>query len=186
MVNELYFVTGNKKKADEFKRLFQMNLKFVKLELPEIQSMDMDEVLKDKAINAFSHLKKPIMVDDCSYEIQSWNGFPGPFVKYLLHCLGPTGICKALNSKNRDVLIKNGVCIYNGKKMHIFTGEIRGEISKNPRGTHGLGYDSISIPKGQNRTYGEMNPTEKKKYDARVIALEKLLKFLKSNPKWLK
>jgi XTP/dITP diphosphohydrolase len=51
----------------------------------------------------------------------------------------------------------------------------RGSITREPRGTHGFGYDPIFIPTGETRTSAELDPAEKDAVSHRGQALRALL-----------
>ena len=67
---------------------------------------------------------------------------------------------------------------WNKKKEKIFIGKIFGSIIWPPRGNLGFGYDPIFIPKGYNKTFGELSNKIKNNISHRVIAFKKLLNFL--------
>ena len=54
------------------------------------------------------------------------------------------------------------------------TGIVEGRISEIKKGTNGFGYDSIFIPSGYNKTFGELKPQEKIKIDHRSKAFSKI------------
>lgn len=53
---------------------------------------------------------------------------------------------------------------FDGSNEHYFEASVPGDIADSPRGTNGYDWDTIFIPKGQNRTFAEMLPEEKQKY----------------------
>jgi XTP/dITP diphosphohydrolase len=57
----------------------------------------------------------------------------------------------------------------------IFRGQCEGTLVWPPRGTKGFGYDPVFQPAGDNRTFGEMEWTEKKLVDHRAAAFAKLV-----------
>ena len=64
------------------------------------------------------------------------------------------------------------------KKIVCVQGTVEGEISKQPSGKNGFGYDPIFIPKNGTKTFAEILPKEKYKIDHRFIAFKKIKKFL--------
>jgi len=62
-------------------------------------------------------------------------------------------------------------------KYYTSRGEVEGKISKIKKGTKGFGYDPIFIPKGYNKTFGEMNPKKKLLIDHRYNSFLKLKNF---------
>lgn len=57
-------------------------------------------------------------------------------------------------------------------------GYLYGDITKEPRGTGGFGYDPLFVPKGEVRTVAEMSDDEKNKISHRANALKSLLEKL--------
>ena len=64
----------------------------------------------------------------------------------------------------------------NGKIVSV-EGKIYGKISNKILGKKGFGYDPIFIPKGYNKTFGEMNLRLKTSIDHRFKAFIKIKKF---------
>jgi inosine triphosphate pyrophosphatase len=50
------FITGNQKKADNLSRLIGMSVEHIKLDLDEIQSLDLREVVEHKARQAYDKI----------------------------------------------------------------------------------------------------------------------------------
>ncbi|MCH8163032.1 MAG: non-canonical purine NTP pyrophosphatase, partial [Proteobacteria bacterium] len=50
---------------------------------------------------------KPLFVDDVGFFVEAWNGFPGPFVKYLCEVAGNEGLLRMMKDEtNRQVTVK--------------------------------------------------------------------------------
>jgi len=67
---------------------------------------------------------------------------------------------------------------YLDKKIASVVGKIEGNISSEPKGKNGFGYDPIFIPKNKRKTFGEMNSLQKYTIDHRSNAFKKIKKFL--------
>ena len=171
---EVIFVTSNENKARELSDFLETPLKRVSMRLDEIQSMDLKEVIEHKARQAFSKLKKAIIVEDVGFYIKQWNGFPGPFIKWIQNSIGYEALTKLLLKKDRTVKWEVMYGFFDGKKLQTFSGYILGTVAKKPRGKKGWGFDTIFIPKGYTETYGEMEDGRKAMASARVLALTKL------------
>lgn len=182
-MDKLYFVTGNKGKAREAQQILGIPIEITKIELDEIQSLDLKKIVEHKLKQAFDKVKSPVIVDDVSLQLDVWNGFPGPFVKYL-HVASDGNnelILRMLkNESNRNGILVATIGYHDGENIHFFTGEIRVTISTEERGINGWGLDPILIPEGQTVTYAEMSEEEKNADSHRKRALKKLKEFLDS------
>ena len=65
-MNKLTFITGNAGKAKYLSDYFHLQVDHVKLNLPEIQSLSLKEVVEDKAKRAYEIVKSPVIVEDVS------------------------------------------------------------------------------------------------------------------------
>jgi XTP/dITP diphosphohydrolase len=74
-------------------------------------------------------------------------------------------------------------CIAMGSKgqMKTFTGAVEGRIGHEPRGKSGFGYDPLFYPGGSDRTFAEMDSSEKNAISHRAVALRKLKEYLISH-----
>ena len=81
---KITLVTGNKHKAKEVERILNIPLEIKEIELDEIQEINLEKVALHKLNQAYELVKEPVIVDDVSVEIDAWNGFPGPLIKWLL------------------------------------------------------------------------------------------------------
>jgi len=64
-----------------------VKLKFVDIDLPEIQEVDTIAIAKDKVILAAQLVNGPCLVEDTSLQFHALGGMPGPYVKFE-HALG--------------------------------------------------------------------------------------------------
>ena len=67
---------------------------------------------------------------------------------------------------------------YLNKKVACVLGKVEGQISHEPKGKNGFGYDPIFIPNKKRLTFGQMKPSQKYKLDHRFQAFKKIRKFL--------
>lgn len=171
-------VTGNKNKLKEFNKILGTNYKLSKIEIPEIQSLDLDEVISQKAKAAYAKIKKPVIVDDVSLNIKELKGLPGTFVKFFIHTIGTEGTVKLLKNKKRKAIVTGAIAIYDGKKIKIFKDRTFGTLIKKDKGKNGFGFDTVFVPDGYKQTYAQMSPDLKNKVSHRAKALKKLKIYL--------
>lgn len=152
-----------------------------KIDLVEIQSVDVREVVRYKVMEAYKFIQKPVLVEDTSLIFHALGKLPGPLIKWFLIELGTNGLCDLLNAyKDRQATAKVAFGFYDGKEVHIFESEIKGEIALKPKGITGFGWDPIFIPNGWSKTWGEMNAEELMQTSMRRKALKELEVFLDS------
>lgn len=173
----MIFVTGNHSKLKEFEDILGMKLDHIDIDLDEIQSIEVEEVAKHKAKQAFEILKKPVIVDDTGLYFEEWNGFPGALVKFLIKKVPLDKIC-SLVKENRKAKAITCIAYCDEKGTKSFIGEAGGEIAKESRGNNGFGWDSIFIPKGYGKTFAEMDSATKNNSFMRKEAVQKLKSFV--------
>ena len=182
-LDELVFVTSNLGKLREAEAVLGRALDHSGLDLPEVQTLDLREVVRSKAAMAFERLRRPVLVEDTGLELVGLNGFPGPLVRWLLTSVGPEGIAKiALCFSDPGATARCLVCATDGTEDVYSEGVVSGAIAAAPRGSSGFGWDSVFVPSdGDGRTYGEMNEDEKNRISHRhnaFIALRDALETL--------
>lgn len=177
-IKDLTIVTTNKNKLTEINEILGTNHEVSKIDIPEIQSLDLDEVITHKAKAAFAKIKKPVLVEDISFEIKALNGLPGPFVKFFLSHIGTEGTVKLIKGRKTDTTVTAAAAVYDGKSLKIFKGKVSGTLSKKNRGEGGFGFDKVFIPRGYQETYAQMSQALKNKISHRALALKKVKQFL--------
>lgn len=178
----LTFITGNAAKAEQLGRHLDHPVAHKKLDLPEIQSLDLREIIEHKAKEAYKQIGGVVLVEDTSLTFKALGRLPGPLIKWFLTELDNAGLCKLLDGyTDREALAECVFGLYDGDKLHMFDGSALGSIAAAPRGERGFGWDPVFIPQGHTKTWGEMDIEEQKETSMRRIALLKLGAYLKQN-----
>ncbi len=81
MADKLLFVTGNAGKAREVAAILGTAVERLDLELPEIQALDVAEVVRHKAATAFARAGRPVVVEDTGLYLDALGGLPGALVR---------------------------------------------------------------------------------------------------------
>lgn len=178
----LIFVTSNLGKLREAEAVLGCTLRHRALDIDELQSLDLETVVRHKARSAHARLGEPVMVEDTSLELAGLAGFPGPLIRWLLATVGPVGICRlATCFGDPRATVRCVVCASNGEEEVIGHGVVHGMIAESARGQRGFGWDSTFIPDdGGGRTYAEMEESEKNAISHRRRAFEALRDALSS------
>ena len=180
---EIYFVTSNENKLKEVHAFLGIELQRASLDLIEIQSMKLEDVVRDKAARAYAMLKKPVLVEDTGVFLRQFNGFPGALIKWMVEAVGNGGVCDAVRGKDVRAYAETCFCLYDGKAFRLFVGRADGSITESPRGSNGFGWDKIFQPDGFKVTFAEMTTEEKNKISHRGKALSKLKEYLDKEAK---
>lgn len=177
---ELVFVTSNAGKLREAEAVLGVQLDHQGLDLPELQSLDLEEVVRHKARTAFDRLRRPVLVEDTALELAGMRGFPGPLVRFLLDSVGPEGISRlSACFGDAGATARCIAAAADGEETVLGLGAVAGEIAASPRGGHGFGWDSVFVPQaGDGRTYAEMDGETKNAISHRRLALQDLRRAL--------
>lgn len=173
------YVTGNVNKAKHFSAMLGYDIESIAVDIDEIQSLDVAEVVAHKVRNAFEKVNRPVIVEDTTVVFLALGGLPGPFIKWFLEELKPEGLCRILNGKDRSAIAGSAIAYYDGEKLEIFTREIAGTIADTPRGKNGWGWDPIFIEQGSKKTNAELADDEYEAMYKRVKPFEEVARFLK-------
>src|SRR3990167_10399476 len=180
LLKNLIVVTSSPDKLAEINEILGTSHKVSTLDIPEIQSLDLDEVIENKAKSAYQKIKKPVLVEDVSFEIKAFGGLPGTFIKFFLKTLGTEGTVAFVKGEDTTTKVTDAVAIFDGKNLKIFKGTIYGTLSPKNRGEYGFGFDKVFIPAGYNQTLGEMPPDVKNQISHRAKVLRKVKRYLTS------
>jgi XTP/dITP diphosphohydrolase len=177
------FITGNQNKADYLSKLLQLPVDHQKIDVDEIQSVNLKEVVERKARQAYTLIQKPVLVEDVSLEFNALNGLPGTFIKFFVEYTGLEATCRLLDGfSDRTAIAKCAYAYYDGSAVKIFEGSIEGEIATKPSaGTAGFGWDKIFIPNGYSgKIRAELNEAEYDELYKIIKPIDQLREFLEN------
>lgn len=181
----LYFATGNKNKFSEVKSMLgNIELEMLEIYLPEIQEVDLEEVVKAKLSETLKHCRGPVIVEDTGLYLECLSGLPGPLIKWFEERMGLQGIYDMCKKLGEDAAVARTIIGYaeSQNKIFFFEGKIKGKIVP-PRKGKGFGWDAIFIPEGHDKAFSEMSSEEKNSVSMRWKALSALKEFLESPQK---
>ena len=185
----LYLVTGNKHKLEEAMdavKDYPVVLVQAPLRKLEVQADRVEEVALTAARHAYRALRRPVVVDDTSLEIEWLSGFPGPYASYVYRTLGLEGVLRLLEGAgSRRACFRTAVALVLPPYEKVFVGVTCGEIAREPRGSRGFGFDPIFIPDGDVRTYAEMSLEEKNRVSHRAKAFRAMASWVSRVYSWV-
>ena len=179
-MNKIVFITGNQKKADYLAKYLGHPIDHLKLDLDEIQSLDLREIVKQKVRQAYKQVKRPVLVEDVALEFLSFGKLPGTFIRWFIEELSLAGLCDLLNNKDRSAMARCVFGYFDGEKEEYFEGGMAGTIATKPAGTGGYGWDPVFIPEGYSVTRAELSKEDDQKTYLKIKPFEKLKQFLKT------
>lgn len=142
-MKQFVLITGNQHKADYLRKWLDMPVEHHKVDLDELQSMDVKEIVDHKARQAYEILKRPVLVEDTCYVMQGLGRLPGPYIKWFLQELGPEGLCKLARGLNtQDAEVSVTYAYYDGNQITHFDHAVKGTVVPEPRGDHGFGWNA--------------------------------------------
>jgi len=181
MLPKLYFVTTNEFKKEEVTKIFSNSnvvLEVVNIHISELMHLDLEEIVKDKLLQAYKLFGLPCAVEHGAIHIDALNRLPGGISKVVWDSVGDK-ICKFIQpGEPRTATARSLVGYCDGKKMHFFLGETKGMIAEESRGDRKFQWDPIFIPDGSTSTYSELGLSEKYQFSQATKAWSQLIKFI--------
>ena len=195
-INKLLIGTNNKGKLREIKSLLPKSIKIHSTSEFNLKSpVENGKTFKENSLIKSKYFSKKTglicLADDSGLEIDfldknpgiysaRWGGKQGDFGKAIKR------VYRELNKKDKNWKTRKikarFICAlsisYKSKKNICILGKVEGQISHEPKGKNGFGYDPIFIPLKKSKTFGQMKPSEKYKMDHRFQAFKKIRKFL--------
>ncbi len=184
---KVYLLSGNPHKVAEASQVlkkFGIVVESVSgVKKLEIQSESLEEIARVAAEYAMKETTlRPLAVEDAGLFINALKGFPGPYSAYVFKTIGISGILKLMEGvNNRKARFVSVVALVDeDDTIHVFRGEVEGEITLEPRGEGGFGFDPIFKPLGHDKTFAEMSMEEKCEVSHRARAFSAAAKYLVS------
>jgi non-canonical purine NTP pyrophosphatase (RdgB/HAM1 family) len=173
------FITGNPNKARMLKDNLDYEVEHMKVELDEIQSLELKKIVEHKVRQAYQIVKGPVLVEDVSLRLDALGGLPGPLIKWFLEEMGAEGICNIANKLgNHEAVAEVCYGYFDGNILKLFVGQKKGIISPEVRGED-FGWNRCFIPEGSDKTYAEMSGEESERFALRSTTVyPELKKFL--------
>jgi inosine triphosphate pyrophosphatase len=172
-------VTGNPHKLAELQAIFpdSLNLTSLKLDLAEIQSLDLHEIVSHKLREAYAQISSPVIVEDVSAQLEKLNGLPGPFIKFFNERLGNDSLYKIAGEGRVTVTCTMGY--FDGSVEHIVDGILEGTVVAPRQGT-GFGFGIVVMPDGYDQTMSQMTPELRNTISHRARAAAAMVDFLQN------
>ncbi len=129
---KINFITGNPQKVDIARAALgnKFTVSPADLDIPELQSMSLEEIAVDSAQKALQILKQPLILTDSGFFIDGLSGFPGPFVKWTnKHLTNHDFLAMLLNKGSRRAHTEDCLVYIEPKQAPVvFYSRVSGEV----------------------------------------------------------
>ncbi len=140
-----------------------------------------------KAEHYYQLSGNPTLAEDSGLLVEALDGKPGVHsarfaptdkerVEKLLRMLDSIS-----SHFSRGARFVSAICLILPDHLIEVTGEVQGELTREPRGNHGFGYDPIFYYSPLEKTFAQLTTEEKNQVSHRARALEKLGAALSGN-----
>ena len=192
-MRKLVFATNNAHKLEEVRAVLDNKIEIVSLnelgcydDIPET-AVTLEGNALIKAEYVFNKFGMACIADDTGLEVEALNGEPG--VYSARYGGEPHNAQKNMQKlltnlkgvENRKARFRTVIVLKDTERELYFEGTIHGHISETPSGAAGFGYDPVFVPDGYNKSFAELGPELKNKISHRALAVESLIRFLKTN-----
>jgi XTP/dITP diphosphohydrolase len=190
-MKKIVFATNNAHKLEEVRAIVGDRFEIIPLaqtgiieEIPETADT-LDGNALQKARYVFERTGLDCFADDTGLEVAALGGAPGVHsaryatdghdfeanTRLLLHNME--------GKEDRRARFRTAIILIEGGEEHLFEGRVEGEITCEPAGCGGFGYDPVFRPEGYEQTFAEMSADEKNAISHRARAVAKLVEYLK-------
>lgn len=188
---DLIFATGNNHKSKEVSQILNQDW----LDIKSLKDIDWvgdiaetGDTLSDNALikarTVYNKVGGNVFSEDTGLEVFSLGMAPGV---HTARYAGPSRdaqlnmsklISELVDGKNRTARFRTVVALIWEGEEHLFEGLVNGRIAFEIKGSKGFGYDPVFMPYGYDKTFAEMDDTEKNAISHRFRAMMGLKKFL--------
>lgn len=189
-VKKLVFATNNQHKLEEARQIISNDFEIISLaeigchdDIPETaDTLEGNALQKARWIN--ERYGYDCFADDTGLMVDALDGAPGVYsARYAgENCTPADNVAKLLKAMehedNRDARFATVVALISDGETHTFEGSVEGNISRQPHGNGGFGYDPVFIEKESGKCFAEMTADEKNAVSHRGRAMRKLRDFL--------
>lgn len=181
---KIRFMSGNKHKIKEVQRILDpigVDIVPVSRKIEELQTQDVNALVRDKLIKAFHEIGRPLFVEHTGLYLRGLNDLPAGLTQIFWDRLEARRFADLVAALGDDKVIARTVLGYcDGRQMHLFEGAIDGTVPRVPAGPEDFQWDCVFMPDGYKTTFAEMG-TEKDEISMRRLALDKFAAHLKTS-----
>ena len=178
----VWFMTENPDKFREARSIlapFGVRIQRLNRAKVEVQDPRPENIARFALVSALESHRRPTLVEDSGLFIEALDGFPGPYSSFTYDTIGLQGILDLLRHyRTRRAYFQSTVAFGSPTiTPRLFTGKVRGRISKRILGKNGFGYDPIFIAEGSTKTFGQTSQSFKNMKSHRARAFQRFARW---------
>ncbi|WP_092969816.1 non-canonical purine NTP pyrophosphatase [Ralstonia sp. NFACC01] len=180
---KIRFMSGNEHKIAEVQRILapvEVDIVPVSKKIEELQTEDVDRLVRDKVAKAFEAIGRPLFVEHTGLYLNGLNGLPAGLTQIFWDRLQADRFADLVAGLgDAKVTAKTILGYCDGREIHIFEGAINGTVPRTPAGPTDFQWDCVFIPDGSTQTFAQMGAA-KDHISMRRKALDLFAAHLKS------
>lgn len=180
---KIRFMSGNKHKIGEVKSILApvgVEVVPVRRKLEELQTDDVERLVRDKLTKAFELIGRPLFVEHTGLYLEGLNGLPAGLTQIFWDKLEADKFAALVEGLGNPVVVAKTVLGYcDGQQVHLFEGSVNGSVPKAPGGRRDFQWDCVFVPDGHTQTFAEMGDL-KNEISMRRKALDAFAAYLVS------
>lgn len=179
---DIRFLSSNIHKIQEVEAILGpvgINVVATPIKIEEIQTEDVQRLVRDKVLKAFAQIGRPVFVEHTGLHLPGFNGLPGGLTQIFWDRLQADSFVSLVKSlRSRIVTAKTVIGYCDSQTIRYFEGEIAGTVPDTPAGSRDFQWDCVFVPDGYSQTFAELG-SRKNEISMRRIALDQFATFLR-------
>lgn len=157
---KIRFMSGNLHKVREVQKILEpvgVEVIPVQRKIEELQTEDVEQLVKDKLTKAFQSVGRPLFVEHTGLYLEGLNGLPAGLTQIFWDRLEADKFATLVAGLgNSAVVAKTILGFCDGQKIHLFEGAVSGKVPLAPKGPRDFQWDCVFVPDGHTETFAEM------------------------------
>lgn len=178
---KIRFISSNEHKIREAQAILSpsgVEVLPVKQKLEELQTEDVERLVRDKVEKAFRIVGRPLFVEHTGLYLKGLNGLPAGLTQIFWDRLEAEKFAALVARLGDSVVVAKTVLGYcDGKRVHLFEGLVTGTVPVTPAGPREFQWDCVFVPDGHSMTFAEMGD-RKNDISMRRKALDAFAQYL--------
>ena len=180
---KIRFISDNTNKIAEVQRILApvgVVVVPVSRKIEEIQTEDVERLVRDKLTKAFGAVGHPLFVEHTGLYLSGLNCLPAGLTQIFWDRLKARRFVDLVAGLgDAKVTAKTVIGYCDGREIHLFEGAVEGTVPRTPAGSPHFEWDCVFVPDGNTQTFAEMGAA-KDDISMRRKALDLFAAHLKS------